>query len=95
MTAGQEGRGGSRWGKKIFFLAPRARRCFRKKREKNKTSMYRLIWNIEQERGREKEKVGNRPAKLNEERSDRELQGEKKPKLLEEQHENFVVAVRK
>ena len=43
--------------------------------------------------------VGDRPAKLNEKKSDRELEREiKKPRrhfLLEEQHENFVAAVRK
>ena len=38
------------------------------------------IWNIEKEKGREKEKVGDRPAKLNEKKSDRELEGEKKGK---------------
>ena len=45
--------------------------------------------NIEQEKAREKGKVGGRPAKLN----------EKKRKetyfLFEEQHENFVAAVTK
>ena len=46
---------------------------------------------------REKEKVGNRPAKLNEKKGDRELEREreKKEKMLEKQHENFVAAVRK
>ena len=34
------------------------------------------IWNIEQEKDREKEKVGDRPAKLNEKKSDRELERE-------------------
>ena len=38
------------------------------------------IWNIEKEKGREKEKVGDRPAKLKEKKSDRELEGEKKGK---------------
>ena len=38
------------------------------------------IWNIEQEKDREKEKVGDRPAKLNEKKSNRELEGEKKAK---------------
>ena len=33
-----------------------------------------------EEKGREKEKVGNRPAKLNEKRSDRELERERKKK---------------
>ena len=58
------------------------------------------IWNIEQEKDREKEKVGGRPGKLNEiEKGDRDLEREMKHKgdifLLEEQHENFVAAVRK
>ena len=35
------------------------------------------IWNIEKEKGREKEKVGNRPAKLNEKKGDRELERER------------------
>ena len=83
-------------GGDILSRASRSLMFSKKTEKKNKTtSMYRLIWNIEEERGREKEKVGNRPAKLNEERRDRELQGEKKPKLLEEQHENFVAAVTK
>ena len=55
------------------------------------------IWNIEQEKGREKEKVG-RPAKLNEKKGDRDLKREIKNKgdifLLEEQHANFVGAVK-
>ena len=53
-------------------------------------------------RGRErerKEKVGDRPAQLNEEKSDRELEQEIKRQrrhfLLEEQHEIFVAVVRK
>ena len=45
-----------------------------------------------------KKKVGGRPAKLNEKKGDRDLQREIKNKgdtfLLEEQHENFVAAVR-
>ena len=57
------------------------------------------IWNIEQEKDREKEKVGGRPAKLNEKKGDRDLEREIKNKghifLLEEQHENFVWAVTK
>ena len=36
------------------------------------------IWNIEQEKDREKEKVGGRPAKLNEKRGDRDLEREMK-----------------
>ena len=32
------------------------------------------IWNIEQEKDREKEKVGGRPAKLNEKKGDRDLE---------------------
>ena len=57
------------------------------------------IWNIEQEKDREKEKVGGRPAKLNEKKGDRDLEREINSKgdifLLEEQHENFVAAVTK
>ena len=52
---------------------------------------------MEQEKDREKEKVGGRPAKLNEEQGDRGLEREIKNKedifWLEEQHENFVAAV--
>ena len=58
-----------------------------------------INWNIEQEKHREKEKVGGRPAKLNEKKDDRDLEREIKNKghifLLEEQHENFVTAVTK
>ena len=32
------------------------------------------IWNIEQEKDREKERVGGRPAKLNENKGDRDLE---------------------
>ena len=49
--------------------------------------------------GQKKEKVGRRPAKLNEKKGDRDLEREIKNKgdifLLEEQHENFVAAVTK
>ena len=38
------------------------------------------IWNIEQEKDREKEKVGGRPAKLNEKKGDRDLKREIKNK---------------
>ena len=34
------------------------------------------IWNIEQEKGREKEEVGGRPAKLNKKKGDRDLKRE-------------------
>ena len=55
------------------------------------------VWNIEQEKHREKEKVG--VAKLNEKKSDRDLERETKIKgdifLFEELHENFVTAVTK
>ena len=34
------------------------------------------IWNIEQEKDREKEKAGGRPAKINEKKGDRDLEGE-------------------
>ena len=56
------------------------------------------IWNIEQEKDREKEKVGGRPAKLNDKKDDRDLEREireiKKRRhfFFEEQHENFVAA---
>ena len=57
------------------------------------------IWNIEQEKEKEKVKVGGRPAKLNEKKGDRDLERERKNKggifLLGEQHENFVAAVPK
>ena len=57
------------------------------------------IWNIEQEKDREKEKVGGRPAKPNEKKGDRNLEGEIKNKgdvfLLEEQYENFIAGVTK
>ena len=52
-----------------------------------------------QEKDREKEKVGDRPARLNEKKGDRELERETKTKedifLLEEKHKNLVAAVRK
>ena len=57
------------------------------------------IWNIEQEKDIEKEKVGGRPAKLNEKKGERDLEQEIKNKgdifLLEEQYENFVGDVTK
>ena len=57
------------------------------------------IWSIEKEKDRENEKVGDRPAKLNEKKSDRELEREIKKQrrhfLLEEQHEKFVASLRK
>ena len=58
------------------------------------------LWNIEQEKDRQKEKVhvGGRPAKLKEKKSDRDLQREMKRRrhfFVEEQHENFVAAVTK
>ena len=53
------------------------------------------IWNIEKEKDREEEKIGDRPADLNEKKSDGELEREIRSYfLLEEQHE-FVAAVRK
>ena len=39
--------------------------------------------------------MGDRPAKLNEKKSDRELERKISSYLLEEQHENFLAAVRK
>ena len=57
------------------------------------------IWKIEQEKDKGKEKVGGRPAKLNEKKGDGDLEREIKNKgdiyLLEEQNEDFVAAVRK
>ena len=59
------------------------------------------IWNIEQEKDREKEKVGGRPANLNVNviKGDRDLEREIKNKgdifLLEEQHDNVVAVVGK
>ena len=47
------------------------------------------IWNIGQEKDREKEKVGGRLAKLNDKNTKGDIS------LLEEQHENFVAAVTK
>ena len=51
------------------------------------------------ERLREKEKVGGMPAKLNEKKSNRQLEREIKDEgdifFLEEQRENFVTAVEK
>ena len=51
---------------------------------------------MEQEKHREKEKVGGRPAKLNEEKGDRglerEIKNQRRHLFLEEQHENFVTA---
>ena len=54
--------------------------------------------NLEQ-RARERQRKSGRPAKLNEKKGDRDLEREMKNKgdifLLEEQHENFVAAVKK
>ena len=44
------------------------------------------IWNIEQERDREKEKVGDRPAKLNKKKGDRDLERE-----IKKQRRHFFV----
>ena len=38
------------------------------------------IWNVEQEKDRAKDKVGGRPAKLNEKKGDRDLEREIKNK---------------
>ena len=57
------------------------------------------MWNIEQEKEREKEKVGGRPTKLNEKKGDRGLEGEIKNRgdifSLEEEQEYFVAVVTK
>ena len=47
------------------------------------------IWNIEQE------KLGGRPARVNEKKGDRDLEWRIKIFFFEEQHENFVLAVTK
>ena len=56
-------------------------------------------WKIEQEKDREKEKVGGMQAKLNEKKGDRDLEREINNKgdifLSQELHDNFVAAVRK
>ena len=58
-----------------------------------------LIWNIEKDKDREKEKVGSRPAKVIQKKGNRDLEREIKNKgvifLLGKQHENFLVVVRK
>ena len=57
------------------------------------------IRKIEQEKERENEEVGGRPAKLNEKKGDRDLEQEIKNKgdifWLKEGHENFVAALTK
>ena len=54
---------------------------------------------IEKGKGREKEKVGNRPAKINEKKQRRRASKREKKQgrhfLLKEQRENFVAAGRK
>ena len=56
------------------------------------------IWNIEQEKDREKEKVGGRPVKLNEKNGKRDLEQEIEKKetffCWNEQHENFVPPIK-
>ena len=56
-------------------------------------------WKIEQEKDREKEKVGDMPEKLNKKKGDRDLEREINNKgdmfLLQEQHDDFAAAVRK
>ena len=61
------------------------------------------IWNIEQEKDREKENVDGRPAKINEKKGDRDLEREIKKTITTKKktketffcwkHENFVAAV--
>ena len=61
------------------------------------------IWKIQQEKDGEKGKVGGRPAKLNEQKEERDAEREIKNKQtnkgdifwLEEKHENFVAVVTK
>ena len=66
----------------------------------NREDLGQNFWNIEKEKDREKEKVGGRPAKLNEKKGHIELEREIKKErghyfFIEERHENFVAAVRK
>ena len=56
------------------------------------------IWNTEQEKDREKEKVRGRPAQLNKKKGNRGLKRERQKQKIYffgrgEQHENFVAAV--
>ena len=53
------------------------------------------IWNIEKEKGREKEKIGDRPAKLKEKRNNGELGREIRSHFALEEKYEFVAAVRK
>ena len=57
------------------------------------------IWNIEQEKDREKEKVGGRQAKINKKKSDRDLEREIKTKETffwwKNNIKNFVTVVKK
>ena len=57
------------------------------------------IWNIEQEKDREKDKLGGRLEKLNGKKGDGDIEREIESKgdifLLEEQHESFLAAVTK
>ena len=57
------------------------------------------IWNIEQEKDREKDKLGGRLEKLNGKKGDGDIEPEIESKgdifLLEEQHESFLAAVTK
>ena len=55
------------------------------------------MWNIEQEKDREKVKVGGRPAKLNKKKGDRasERWKTKETFLVGGQHGNFVAAMTK
>ena len=46
----------------------------------NREDLGRNFWNTEKEKDREKEKVGGRPAKLNEKKGHRELERERKNK---------------
>ena len=53
------------------------------------------IWNIEKGKDREKEKIGDRPADLNDKKSDGELGREIRSHFLLEEELKFVAAVRK
>ena len=53
------------------------------------------IWNIEKEKDREKEKIGDRPAKLKEKKNNGELGREIRSHFSSEEKHEFVAAVRK
>ena len=53
------------------------------------------IWNIEEEKDRKKEKIGDRPANLHEKKGDGELERDIRNYFLFEEQNEFVTAVNK